>query len=117
MPSIRIDNVVPSLAGQMLAAHQKLNKPYTPKINSTLNQKFDIHSSVVIPPSQVYGIKYLVAGTGGLQLIPGAGGKPLVKYRPTHFEYLFLHYLPALYRTLPSQANCLDANTVHRQTL
>lgn len=82
MPSIRIDNVVPSLAGQMLAAHQKLNKPYTPKINSTLNQKFDIHPSVVIPPSQVYGIKYLVVGTGGLQLAPGAGGKPLVKYRP-----------------------------------
>lgn len=82
MPSIRIDNVVPSLAGQLLAAHQKLNKPYRPKINSTLNQKYDIHASVAIPPSESFGIKYLVAGTGGIQLVPGAGGKPLVKYRP-----------------------------------
>jgi hypothetical protein len=82
MPSIRIDNVVPSLAGQFLSAHQKLNKPYRPKPNSTLNQKLDIHPSVLIPPSEVFGIKYLVAGNGGLQVAPGAGGKPLVKYRP-----------------------------------
>lgn len=82
MPSIRVDNVVPSFTGQYLAAHQKLNHPYVPKPNTTLNEKLDIFANASVPSSAVFGVKYLVAGRGGLQVTAGAGGAPTIKKRP-----------------------------------
>jgi hypothetical protein len=72
--------------GSALQTSQLLGIPYQVLANSTLNERFNVEKTAVIPDGQYPRLGYFCIGTGGVKLTAGADGRPrteLVQHRST----------------------------------
>lgn len=65
-----------------LALHRMLGKEYTPLLNTTLNEKFNILTSEDIPGKTYPELKYFTIGVGGDNIIPGNDKYNLSEHSP-----------------------------------
>ena len=70
-------NIVRTVYGSALQTSQLLGRPYTPALNSTLNEKFEVQNGVAIPNNEVPRLRYLAIGNGGHRNDAGADGQPI----------------------------------------
>lgn len=68
--------VTRTVYGAAMNTAQYLRLPYTPKENSTLNEKFGIVANELPGDEDLYGVRYFGIGNGGHRVVMGAEGIP-----------------------------------------
>lgn len=90
-----MERIVRTVYGAYLQTCQLLNLPVILKPNSTLNEKFNIHTNIAIADSDRPAMLYVGIGNGGHRMVVGSNGigKPeIIQHTPRH---------AALYNQLP----------------
>lgn len=90
-----MERIVRTVYGAYLQTCQLLNLPVVLKPNSTLNEKFNIHTNIAIADSDRPAMLYVGIGNGGHRMVVGSNGigKPeIIQHTPRH---------AALYNQLP----------------
>lgn len=72
-----ITNTVRTIYGNAVQTASLLGIPYSPLVNSTLNERFSIESTAVLQQGQVPLLKYMCIGNGGTSTIIGSDGTVL----------------------------------------
>lgn len=71
-----MQTVTRTIYGSALQTSQLLGLPYVIPANTTLNERFNIEATSVIPADVYPKLKFFSIGTGGVKLVAGAGGLP-----------------------------------------
>lgn len=90
-----MERIVRTVYGAYLQTCQLLDLPVIIKPNSTLNEKFNIHTNIAIADSDRPAMLYVGIGNGGHRMVVGSNGigKPeIIQHTPRH---------AALYNQLP----------------
>jgi hypothetical protein len=69
-----MENIVRTVYGAYLQTTQLLGLPLIIKPNSTLNEKFNIHSSIAVADSDKPAMRYIALGNGGHRMVTGTNG-------------------------------------------
>lgn len=77
-----MDQITPTIYGSYLQTVQYLKRPYVSHPNSTLNEKFQIHTDVVLNANEIPHLQYIAIGNKGHQFTTGADGVPLINVLP-----------------------------------
>jgi len=94
-----MDNNVRTIYGAYFQTCNLLGIDVNIKLNSTLNQKFDIYKDEVFLPGQQPIIKYMTIGNGGHKSTIGAEGIPLINPVPHSPRHAALYnHLPFIIR-------------------
>lgn len=72
-----MQKIIPTQLASYLQVVSYLGIPFEKKINTTLNQKFDIQPDAIIPPTVKPTLKCFTIGIGGHTYITGSTGIPL----------------------------------------
>lgn len=71
-----METLTRTIYGSALQTALLTGLPYTPAANSTLNERFNVRKTDVIPQGQYPKLQYLTLGIGGTKLIAGENGQP-----------------------------------------
>ncbi|MDQ6990801.1 MAG: hypothetical protein Q9M11_03615 [Mariprofundaceae bacterium] len=71
-----------TLYGLEVQANALVNKPYTPRVNTTLNEKYNTNPTEPVGGDTTYAIKYLAIGVGGVPTTSANGGYGYSQHSP-----------------------------------
>jgi hypothetical protein len=106
-----MENITRSVYGAYLQTAQLMQLPFTILPHTTLNEKFNINSSVVLASNQIPFLQYFGIGNGGHQMVLGANNVAVpepVQHSPTD---------AALYNQLPFVLRALNNDLTPAQML
>jgi len=95
-----------TIYGLELQADMLISNSYTPKPNTTLNEKFNVMVNEPIGSDTHYGIKYLAIGVGGELVAPGTNSYSYSQHSPT--DAVLFEHIPFVMREI--RADLSDAD-------
>lgn len=70
-----METLTRTIYGSVLQVSLLTGQPYTPAANSTLNERFNVRKTDIIPAGQYPKLQYITLGIGGTKLVAGEGGQ------------------------------------------
>jgi len=95
-----------TLYGLEFQANGLINEPYVPRINTTLNEKYNLLPNEPIGADTVYGIKYLSIGTGGTPVATGSGVYSYSEHGT--LDAALFNQIPFVVRTVANDLTALE---------
>lgn len=106
-----MQKIIPTQLASYLQVVSYLGIPFQKKINTTLNQKFDIQPDAVIPPSVKPTLKCFTIGIGGHTYITGNTGIPLSQgIDHTSDNFALYNHLPFVLRPINNDLIAAERN-------
>lgn len=106
-----MQKIIPTQLASYLQVVSYLGIPFQKKINTTLNQKFDIQPDAVIPPSVKPTLKCFTIGIGGHTYITGSTGIPLSQgIDHTSDNFGLYNHLPFVLRPINNDLIAAERN-------